>query len=209
MSDLPSCKSRCDMYIQITTRCNMRCAHCCFSCTRKGEDMSMEIFSKALSGGNDEYITIGGGEPTIHPLLFDFIEVAIEDRYIYSVHVITNGKRMRNALKMYEMMLDSMVDNKIFTCSLSQDQWHEPIDSRVVQAFRQEGKIHSVSIISKMGRAKKNNIATSEHCVCDDVFVKPDGSVWSCGCERQRKIGDVFSGWDYPKYSCEEVRTCG
>ncbi len=22
-------------------------------------------------------------------------------------------------------------------------------------------------------------------------------------------IGDVFSGWDYPKYSCEEVRTCG
>ena len=25
------------MYIQITTKCNMRCAHCCFAATRQGE----------------------------------------------------------------------------------------------------------------------------------------------------------------------------
>ncbi len=59
------------MYIQITTRCNMSCEHCCYSCTHEGEDMSLETFRNCL--GFDEYNTLGGGEPTIHPLFWQFL----------------------------------------------------------------------------------------------------------------------------------------
>lgn len=52
------------MYLQITTRCNMHCDHCCYRCEETGEDMSLEIFEKALSY-DDETATIGGGEPTV------------------------------------------------------------------------------------------------------------------------------------------------
>lgn len=56
------------MYIQITTRCNMHCDHCCYSCTSVGEDIQLKTYEKALelTEWHSDYLSIGGGEPTLH-----------------------------------------------------------------------------------------------------------------------------------------------
>ena len=75
------------MYIQITTRCNMECEHCCMSATAKGEDMSIGTFKNALE--YDEYITIGGGEPTLHPKFWEMMGLALGfGEYVW---LATNG----------------------------------------------------------------------------------------------------------------------
>ena len=64
------------MYLQITTNCDMECAHCGFSCgPEKRRYMTMEVFEAAMKIASNrcEYITIGGGEPTNHSLFFDFL----------------------------------------------------------------------------------------------------------------------------------------
>ena len=50
------------MYIQITTRCNMSCAHCGMNCTQEGEDMTMETLKKVLNLGLSDSYIIGGVE---------------------------------------------------------------------------------------------------------------------------------------------------
>lgn len=60
----------------LTTRCNMSCEHCCSNCTAEGQDMSYETWGKALAfvldwGG--ETISLGGGEPTLHPLFWQIL----------------------------------------------------------------------------------------------------------------------------------------
>ena len=69
------------MYVQITTKCNMNCAHCCFAATRKGEHMPLNIFQKALQVAvrRGDHLTIGGGEPTMHPDFFKYLELAREE----------------------------------------------------------------------------------------------------------------------------------
>ena len=55
------------MYVMITTRCNMTCCHCAYSCTAEGEDMSMDTFRRAIDfmhEWGEEPISIGGGERT-------------------------------------------------------------------------------------------------------------------------------------------------
>ena len=88
------------MYIQITTRCNMTCRHCCFACTAKGTDMSRETFHKAiaLASEHESGITIGGGEPTLHPLFQEFLMHAVWELAAQSnsngmpaVFLVTNG----------------------------------------------------------------------------------------------------------------------
>ena len=36
------------IYLQVTTRCNMSCKHCCFSCGPKGEDMDVKKALKMI-----------------------------------------------------------------------------------------------------------------------------------------------------------------
>jgi len=102
------------MYIQITTRCNMHCAHCGMSCTAQGEDMSLQTFRQALEYSEDT-VAIGGGEPTIHPLFWQ--------------------KMTETALA-----LAGLAKRGIIGCDLSQDDYHEPVDPRVVEAFTVDQK---------------------------------------------------------------------
>lgn len=66
------------MYLQITSRCNMLCRHCGFACTARGHDMSPEHFHKAiaLAAEYEQHVTIGGGEPTLHPHCKEFMQHA-------------------------------------------------------------------------------------------------------------------------------------
>jgi MoaA/NifB/PqqE/SkfB family radical SAM enzyme len=190
------------MYIQITTRCNMRCAHCAFSCTNKGTDMSIITFRKALEIAHDydHHIVIGGGEPTVHPrfeqMLLESVAGSSEETRPW---LATNGKIKRKAL-----MLADLAKAGIIGCDLSQDMWHEDIDEEVVETFQDLGSsigrfthIRDVSgSVSRVGRAK--TWGDTNDCACDDTFVTPTGVIKQCGCPRSPVIGHVNTGYDSP-----------
>ena len=68
--------------IQITERCNLHCAHCFVSSTRKGDDMDYEdIVTKVipqLRAARVERITLTGGEPFVHPRFMDICRAVID-----------------------------------------------------------------------------------------------------------------------------------
>lgn len=191
------------MYLQITTNCDMECAHCGFSCgPEKSRYMTMELFEAAMKIATDrgENITIGGGEPTNHPLFFDFLGKAIiANESDIPVFIITNGSNTEEALK-----LSRMQQLGVISCQLSVDDFHYGISHEVYQAFGYYQKKHTqmnvrtVRGIVKQGRGKYLEVELFDHlkeyvngCICSDLFVAPTGKVYSCGCFRQ-KIGHIL-----------------
>ena len=178
------------MYIQITTRCNMTCEHCCFSCTSKGEDMSFETFKNIVDNHCDEYLTIGGGEPTIHP---DFAKMLLYAIASSRVFIVTNGK-----IKHHALLLAKLTKNNVIDAELSVDDFHDEISSEVEEAFfdlgknsytREPAKIRNVTEkVIKTGRAIEQNVWVEKGCACPDIIAKPDGTFKQCGCDNAPTI---------------------
>lgn len=184
----------------ITEKCNMMCEHCCYSCTSEGRDMSRRVFRQAceLAEERGDTISIGGGEPTTHPLFWDFIGIALaatsQDEGM--LWLATNGKRTEDAIR-----LADLARRGVLAVDLSQDWYHEEIDERVVQAFtrgrekqgsnyydgRQNSDMRSVRDVSgkvcSIGRAEGWGDTTS--CPCPDLFVHPTGKLYLCGCLKE------------------------
>lgn len=187
------------MYLMVTSRCNMKCLHCGMACTSRGRDMSLETFKQALTHVDEkDQLEIGGGEPTLHPLFWDFLGLAICK--CNNVWLATNGKITPFALRLARMARDGIV-----AVELSQDPWHEKIDSRVVNAFTKILDPCGVQVNDKRGirNTSKNLIKAGrskqgmEGCICEgDPFVKPDGLVYQCGCKDSPCVGDVWKGFD-------------
>ena len=181
----------------------MTCAHCAFSCVANGSDMSKDVFKTALKLAHryGEYITLGGGEPTIHPQFWDFLGLALAE-YQYDesgIYIVTNGKVTTTALA-----LATMAKRGVLGVSLSQDKYHDSIDPEVTNAFTRETRpgqysdefdsrtINHSYLVINAGRAKDNDLGDREACFCDDIVVEPDGKLWACGC-RQLAFGTVFN----------------
>jgi len=192
------------MYIQITTRCNMSCEHCCYNCSTDGENMSVETFKKAIAF-NDECISIGGGEPTIHPQFWEFLRLAIGScEYVW---LATNGKKTDVALA-----LAKLAKKGVISCDLSQDAYHDEIHIHVIKAFtktKRDGVSGFYNTPDNDGRAIRDvtgreinagrcNFGTDEGCVCPDLICKPDGSVYTCGCIDAPYFGNVNSEINIP-----------
>lgn len=205
------------MYCQITTTCNMTCAHCCFSATRKGAHMDSYTFLKALdlAVSMGDYVTIGGGEPTCHPKFFEFLDKALEYRHRGKLDmaplVVTNGKLVGKARKLIEYVEREAP----LHVELSQDEYHDPISPEIVRAFqgferqRKERSryghsgsvadgsagIRTVKGIIPVGRAAEpaRGIVTVSDvkCACEDLLVDPHGNIFSCGC-KTHLLGNVF-----------------
>jgi hypothetical protein len=200
------------MYIQITTRCNMRCAHCAFNCTEQGEDMSLETYRAALKlvEGYDDYLTVGGGEPTVHPLFWDFIGLGIVHTDYQRVYVITNGTIKESAFR-----LARLAQMGVMGAELSRDRFHGPIDAQVVEAFTRKERyaidsrdlrhIRSVSTIINVGRAADTGVGTKDGCGCDDLFITPDGKLWACA-HQDLQFGTVFKPEVPDDYWREDVK---
>jgi MoaA/NifB/PqqE/SkfB family radical SAM enzyme len=165
------------MYIQLTTRCNMTCEHCCFSCNAQGDDMSKEVFHAALElcSEYDSYVTLGGGEPTLHPNFREFLIEAIAELE-HTLLVVTNGSVKRHAL-----LLAKLARREVIQAELSRDDWHDDIDWEVVEA--------TVLEIEPNGN----------DCACSDICIKPNGDAHVCGCPDAPCIGNVFDGIEYPE----------
>lgn len=77
------------VYVDLTTRCNLSCDWCCNS-KYIIPDISEENFEKICSSLPKKVeIRLLGGEPTIHENLFGLIDIA--KKYKHMVTVITNG----------------------------------------------------------------------------------------------------------------------
>ena len=188
----------------------MQCEHCIFSCTERGEDMSIDIFCRALDAGqgSNNVCDIGGGEPTLHPMFWDMIEMAIQANY-RTVWVSTNGKNVQDAIKLSEM-----ARNGVLACQLSLSKYHEQIDWEVLYAFENcpdrcdpkscvcaGGKGYDLrmvnlnsSILVGQGRAKFLDFS-KKHCGCHGGIVKPSGIVKQCMCDDSPVVGTVGSGF--------------
>ena len=218
------------IYLQLTEKCNMRCPHCCFAATTKGTFMSREVFQKAIDLAKDHQwsITLGGGEPTLHP---DIIEWAMEAARASidasmemdgpATMIITNGKKTDVAIKLAQMAHLGMI-----AAEVSRDPWHDEIDPRVVAEFTRYNKpnphllgghergkgyagVRNVSRSSLVaaGRAKTNgNIETRKGCCCDALFIKPNGDVYQCGCQKT-KIGNILTD-AIPERNLNQAGTC-
>ena len=185
-------------YCQITTACNMSCDHCLYDCKSEGDYMELDTFKNALRWHKGNLFNIGGGEPTLHPNLFAFIDMALSKKI--RVWMTINGKITDLALNL-AYMTEQIPD---FDCKLSQDKWHDPIDEKVVNAFRRLDKVsyfRGVPIVS--GRWKEGSRKTCANS--NKPFITPDGNVYQCGCKGARTVGDVFDGF-YPidgKWKCD------
>lgn len=214
-------------YVRLTTLCNMRCAHCGFACHSKGSFMPREVFLAAcqLASDRGDSVFLGGGEPTLHPLLFDFIGIALayDDPYNgLGIGLVTNGKRDKEAIRLAEM-----AKRGILSVDLSQSPWHEEISERVVEAFTREEKSYgrdendkrgirgerlTTDNLVNAGRARKllreSGYEGKRECFCDDLIVQPDGRIFQCGCMK-RQFGTVFVPEipeTYEPQSCSERR---
>lgn len=200
------------MYIQITTRCNMHCDHCGYSCTAEGEDMSFDTFRAAIAM-DTESVSIGGGEPTLHPLFWEFLGYAIGNAE--SVWMATNGSNTTTALTLAKLARKGVVG-----VALSVDDFHDPIDQRVIDAFTKRIRLfhydteqndhRSIRDVSDKvidaGRAAENQLACvdSNRCVCDEMVVLPNGKIKWCGCSDAPFVGTVKRGL-YVKYRMNEI----
>lgn len=211
------------MYIRITSRCNMSCPHCCYNCTTQGQDMTLETFRKVLTLCSDHGSIpfIGGGEPTLHPKFEQFLLEAIATAAEIGdgpVGIITNGSIRRRA-----MMIAKLTKAEIISGSLSQDQYHDPIDIDVIDAFGD-----NIWDTSKGGtrdplpHGRGKNWYDKEYieegtdpgdCCCSNWVVDPDGKIHQCGCDDSPIIGNANDGINSPISgecwkSTEFVRAC-
>jgi MoaA/NifB/PqqE/SkfB family radical SAM enzyme len=184
------------MYAQISTRCNHHCEHCMFGCTTTGEDMTLDTFRNALKLFAEDFITLGGGEPTLHPqfrnFLIDAIAASSDQGCGPMVGVVTNGSINKEAL-----LIAKLAQKGVIWGTLSQDEWHDPIDNKIVEAFTKPHKndyrethndcreIRTVNRIISQGRAKSmledEEYETTE--CCGGWHVNPNGDVKGCSCE--------------------------
>jgi len=181
----------------------MKCAHCSQSATAEGEDMTFKTFKKAMkinvySRENkhpfERLYTIGGGEPTIHPQFNKFLGYAITEskRQNKLLQIVTNGSNTEISLYLAKLARKGLV-----IAVLSLDQFHQPVEQVVVNAFSEPlesnldyRRIQPLEEIVHAGRAV-NFSDTVDACKCAAIIVKPDGRIFACGCELEQ-WGDVW-----------------
>ncbi len=182
----------------------MTCSHCCFSCTAKGVDMTFDSFKKAIAIAVEynRMITIGGGEPTIHPQFQEFLMYAVwklasvsVDNDTPAVGLVTNGSTTEIAIN-----LAHLAKTGVIWAMVSNDPYHAPIDPKVFVAFKQPKRDHynpssrderdhrfiggATGVISRQGRAKSWGHKNMEDNCFGRLFIHPTGKIYPCVCLR-------------------------
>lgn len=146
----------------------------------------------ALSSDYDSTLALGGGEPTLHPQFWDIFHLAlIKTDYLW---LATNGSQTNTSLA-----LAKLAKKGVCGVALSQDSYHDRIDDIVIDAFRPKlgekradedwREIRNVDGLEiKSGRCGFGKT----NCVCETIFVRPDGKIKQCGCLDAPIIGDVM-----------------
>jgi hypothetical protein len=154
------------MYLQITTKCNMTCAHCGLSCGKNGKHGDYHIIRESIRFASEygtESISIGGGEPTLHPRFFDILKICMwEFDYVW---MATNGSQTEKMHRLSRIIDDCdyesiectcETEEEYYTCydsdeiisnpegkltvALSTDYFHDPINPTIRKLWEQRSK---------------------------------------------------------------------
>lgn len=199
------------MYIKTTTRCNMACPHCMYSCTNDGENMSLKTFKNALKLYRlpiiHSSLHLGGGEPTLHKCFRTMVRLAMRaskpTEWLPSLPapplrppcIITNGSQTQKVFYLLNLASQQLVQ-----VALSLDKYHAPIDPQVVKAFKRQEKIDPSYISIKCAEHKE---IKAGRCTwgrpippCPgDLCVEPNGDINYCSCPDSFKVGNVNGGF--------------
>lgn len=87
--------------IDVTTRCNLRCKHCCISCGEiPAVDLSKEDCIKLIKWSEKNgitHITFSGGEIFLHPHILEILKYA-RDNFQGKISIITNATLLNKEL---------------------------------------------------------------------------------------------------------------
>lgn len=119
-----------DVAIEVTRRCNERCAHCLRG---EQEDVNISLatirrIAKKLSNSRIGMLTFTGGEPSLVPKLIDDIrkEFKLCNVSVGNFYIATNGKEVNEAFVLACMrMYLACDDNEISAVEVSNSPWHE------------------------------------------------------------------------------------
>lgn len=197
------------MYIEITTICNQRCPHCAWSRTKNGKhmplDMLKDVVEKLREKFPNEKITLGGGEPLLHPNIEEIVDFCSYK----NVSIITNGTT-KNVLNIHKKIYGTDIPKKNgkidffhkfpIEFKLSFDRFRKTLRGEVYKAFLIFGGFHMVTpggewafTPYRLGRANglpnEETMSANDHCFCPDLFITVDGFVKQCGCEDAPILG--------------------
>lgn len=185
------------MYIMLTDKCQYECEHCCFRCSpENNEFMNKRVFKRALKLAinlNTNSVTLGGGEPTLHPHFLEYFMLAVGCRIdgVEYVTVISNG-----APGTYEKLkcIAPLACENIYVAASKSDfkPFVDPYVEHLVKKFNLpwHGPTDA-SQVFPVGRAEDNYLSDQEGCPCNDLLVKPNGDVYFCAHE-DIYLGTVF-----------------
>lgn len=86
------------LLFELTYACDFRCPFCYNEKERQGRPLSVEDYARIFGEGREEgalYLTLSGGEPTLHPRFFEIGKLATA--LGYSVRIKTNGHGLDEA----------------------------------------------------------------------------------------------------------------
>jgi MoaA/NifB/PqqE/SkfB family radical SAM enzyme len=168
--------------------------------------MTIETYKNALKFAVEygHTISIGGGEPTLHPKFWEFLGLALGTQTEY-LWLATNGSQTDTAIA-----LAGLAKRGVLGVALSQDDYHDEIDYKVIEAFTKDKREHfghndntpdarEIRNVTgneiKAGRCKDGKIA----CPCEDLVIEPDGTIKGCGCKDSKIFGNVNTEVNLPK----------
>jgi MoaA/NifB/PqqE/SkfB family radical SAM enzyme/pimeloyl-ACP methyl ester carboxylesterase len=146
--------------IEITSRCNLGCGHCARSFYRQsGKDMALRAFANVLNLAPNTYkvVLVGLGEPTLHPQLPEFVELAAQRGH--RVGLVTNA-----------MALEPDLGRRLITAGLqamtfSLDTVNATIASQVRNGTDINRIIHNIrQFLSLAGDAVSTAVFTAVSC---------------------------------------------
>jgi len=155
-----------DACIEVTRRCNMRCAHCL-----RGEPENVDMKEEYVSALFERVsyispLTLTGGEPSLKPTVINMIirQAKKHSVEIGSFYIVTNGKKVSDSFMLAICKLHCYCnDNEISGIRLSTDEYHEEVNLREVRKlevfsfFEKHNDKLKYSVIDE-GRANDNGL---------------------------------------------------
>ncbi len=144
------------VYIEVTRRCNLRCAHCLRGDAQE-VDLSREdvdSFLKKLENAYISHLVLGGGEPTLNPEIIAYIidQIIAKKIIVESLAMITNGQiysdEVANAFNRFDEYHKQKILNKSDNSFISEkvrilfsvDRFHKDILPSVIQSYKNQCK---------------------------------------------------------------------
>lgn len=170
------------LVLEVTRRCNMRCAHCLRG-NAEDQNMNPKIIEKLNQDIDLVYCTtFSGGEPTLNPeIIAEYNRVF--GKKTYSFFIATNGKVYSQEIMSTLVELHSNCEDSDF-CSLavSRDQFRDETDTSIIKKykafsfFNEQAKNGKIRYIIDSGMAIENGIGNTDprsvELVAEDNYIE-------------------------------------